>query len=308
MRPARLIASPDCETPAAPAGRLRCRLIVDDDLDAVVDLLARGFPNRPRIYWTGGLRRLGECARDPGDPKYGYLLDAGGATVGAILTITSVVAGERGPVRRTNLSSWYVRPDYRGWASALAFAAVRRRDVTYTNLSAAPHTWATIEAQGFRRYGEGTLFAAALLARSAPGARAAVFEQESLEAAQLTVAERRLLADHAALGCLSVVASGPDGVHPFVFLPMRVKGGRVPLPCAQLLYCPSPETFVRHAGSLGRLLLRRLRTPIVMLDACGPVEGLVGLYAAGLRPKFFKGGEAPRLGDLAYSELALFGA
>jgi hypothetical protein len=45
---------------------------------------------------------------------------------------------------------------------------------------------------------------------------------------------------------------------------------------------------------------------LVLLDANGPVPGLVGKYFDGSRPKYFKGPTQPRLGDLAYTQLAMF--
>jgi hypothetical protein len=44
-----------------------------------------------------------------------------------------------------------------------------------------------------------------------------------------------------------------------------------------------------------------------MLDANGAIGGLVGRYFDGIMPKYFKGPRPPRLGDLAYTEAALFG-
>jgi hypothetical protein len=44
-----------------------------------------------------------------------------------------------------------------------------------------------------------------------------------------------------------------------------------------------------------------------MVDANGPVAGLGGRYFAERLPKYFRGPVEPRLGDLAYTEAALFG-
>ncbi|HXQ12728.1 MAG TPA: hypothetical protein VN805_17185 [Caulobacteraceae bacterium] len=38
--------------------KVRCRLIEETDLDAVANLLTRGFPARTRKYWTNALARL----------------------------------------------------------------------------------------------------------------------------------------------------------------------------------------------------------------------------------------------------------
>jgi hypothetical protein len=43
----------------------------------------------------------------------------------------------------------------------------------------------------------------------------------------------------------------------------------------------------------------------VILDANGPIPGLYGKYRANM-PRYFRGPDRPRLGDLAYTEAALF--
>jgi hypothetical protein len=74
---------------------------------------------------------------------------------------------------------------------------------------------------------------------------------------------------------------------------------------AYLGYCRGLDDFVRFAGPLGRFLALR-GFPLVVLDANGPLKGLVGWYSDGA-PKYFQGPDQPRLGDIAYSERALFG-
>ena len=68
---------------------------------------------------------------------------------------------------RCNLSSWYVDPAFRTYAPMLVSQALRHKEVTYTNVSAAPHTWPIIEAQGFRRYSNGIFVALPALSFSA---------------------------------------------------------------------------------------------------------------------------------------------
>ena len=60
------------------------------------------------------------------------------------------------------------------------------------------------------------------------------------------------------------------------------------------------------AGPLGRTLLRHGST-IVLIDANAPIPGLVGFFARGRMPRYFKGPQQPRLGDLAYTEYAVLG-
>ncbi len=63
--------------------------------------------------------------------------------------------------------------------------------------------------------------------------------------------------------------------------------------------CASPGRFGRYLALRGR--------PFLVLDASDPIAGLTGRYFDGTMPKFFRGPVRPRLGDLAYTETALFG-
>jgi hypothetical protein len=88
-----------------------------------------------------------------------------------------------------------------------------------------------------------------------------------------------------------------------VFRPRLVRGF---VPCAQLIYCRDVSDLVRFAGPVGRALAWRGR-PLVLIDANGPIPGLLGWFGRGRMPKYFKGPQRPRLGDLAYTEYALLG-
>jgi hypothetical protein len=88
-----------------------------------------------------------------------------------------------------------------------------------------------------------------------------------------------------------------------VFRPRLVRGF---IPCAQLIYCRDIADFVRCAGPIGRHLAWRGR-PLAIVDANGPIPGLVGIFRRGSKPKYFKGPQRPRLGDLAYTEYAILG-
>ena len=138
---------------------IRCRQIEETDIDAVAALLTRGFPSRGDQFWRHALDQL--TRRDPpeGLPKYGYLLESAGAPVGVILLICAAMPAHGTFSPRCNLSSWYVEPAFRAYAPMLVSQALRHKEVTYTNVSAAPHTWPIIEAQGFRRYSDGIFVA-----------------------------------------------------------------------------------------------------------------------------------------------------
>ena len=78
------------------------------------------------------------------------------------------------------------------------------------------------------------------------------------------------------------------------------------MPCAQLIYCRDVADFVRFAGPIGRswpgaagLSSSSTRT--------APYPGWSAGFSRGKMPKYFKGPQRPRLGDLAYTEYAMLG-
>ena len=286
---------------ASAAPKIRCRPITDADLDNLADLLTRGFgARRTRAFWRGTLACLQARAAPANVPRYGYLLENDGVAVGAILLIFATTPGS--DTLRANVSSWYVEPAFRSYAPLLVSQALKLKQVTYLNISAAPHTWPILEAQGYRRYSNGVLVALPALQRSrAEGTR--LLAADERPDAPHEPFERDLLVAHAGYGCISFWCATRERAHPFVFRPRIVKSI---IPCAQLIYCRNVADVVRFAGPIGRFLARRGR-PFVVIDANGPIDGLRGRYFAGTMPKFFRGPVEPRLGDLAYTETALFG-
>jgi len=283
---------------------LRCRQIAVTDIAAVADLLRRGFPNRNREFWLNAFDQLKRREPPPGLPKYGYLLESNGVPVGAVLLICSTMPTTGDTVTtRCNLSSWYVEPEFRAYAAMLVSQAVRHKDVTYMNVSPAPHTRPIIEAQGFSRYCDGIFISIPMLSRPFASEPVTLLAARHDPKVAFDAADRQVLLQHAALGCFSLWCVTSERAYPFVFSPRLVK--RV-VPCAQLIYCRDIADFLRFAGPIGRYLAWRGR-PLVILDSNGPIPGLVGIFRRGSMPKYFKGPQRPRLGDLAYTEYALLG-
>jgi hypothetical protein len=286
---------------AVPA--LRCRQIDESDVPAVTELLRRGFPNRNRQFWHRALNELTRREPPPGLPKYGYLLETGGTFIGAILMICSAMRAGDKLVPRCNLSSWYVEPAFRAYAPLLVSQALRHKDVTYINVSAAPHTWPIIEAQGFSRYSEGIFVCVPALHRASSDDTVEVVGADSPLAIAVDAHEREILLQHTGHGCIGLWAVSAGRAYPFVFRSRLVKGC---IPCAQLIYCRDIADFTRFAGPIGRYLARRGRA-VVIVDANAPIPGLIGIFRRGSKPKYFKGPQRPRLGDLAYTEYAIMG-
>jgi hypothetical protein len=238
----------------------------------------------------------------PGFSKYGHCLEIGGEIVGVLLQIYSQRTVNDATHVECHLSSWCVDKEFRMFAPALSVSATKRRDVTYVNISPAKHTRESIEALGYRRYVEGQLLFTPLLSRRVANTFILDWNDAMPAADFLPTAERRLLREHHEMGRRAFVGV-KDGVpHGFVSSTSTVLRGRIG--CEQILYFRDNATLSLFAGAIGAHFLKQLRF-LYLVDANGPIEGLAGRYLPGRSPRYYRGPVAPRVGDLAYSELAL---
>jgi hypothetical protein len=279
---------------------VRCRQIGDADVSSVAKLLRKGFPRRSREYWLQVLDRLAKHPTPPSMPKYGYLLENASEPVGVILLISSTMQDDDTFKIRCNVSSWYVEPNFRIHAPLLISQAIKKKNITYFNISPAKHTLPIVEAQGFSRFSDGQ-FVTSVFRSVRSRTQAQVVGSDVNPNAPFEPFERDLLLAHAQYGCISVWCTTSEGAYPFVFLPRVVK--RI-VPCVQLIYCRHIEDFIQFARPIGSYLWSRGR-PFVLIDSKGPIRGLVGRYFDGISPKYSKGPVSPRLGDLAYTEVAM---
>jgi hypothetical protein len=287
--------------------KTRCREIGEADIGAIADLLTRGFAGRSREYWMHGLRLQAAREVPPGYPRFGYLIDHGGAAVGVLLLLYASKNNGAGPAIYCNLSSWYVEPAFRNYAPLLTKIAQRNKEVTYLNISPATWTWPIIETQGFRSYCSGLFFSIPALSGLERGTTVETISPDTLAVEGLPEADLERLTRHAGYGCLSLVCRTPRGeALPFILLPMRIRRGWIAPPAMQLIYCRDIAGFVQCAGAIGRVLIRHGKFAVV-LDSNGPVPGLTGIYSRARGRKYFKGPHPPRLADLTDTELVLYG-
>jgi hypothetical protein len=312
-------------------GSVRCRPIEESDLDGLVTFLTAslGDPNPPlgtwlfraarkrlglsvekmglpsrrrRNFWETALSRMGDIEPPHGYPKYGYILAAAHEPVGVLLLIfaRTIIDGE---VKvRCNVSSWYVAPAFRTYATLLVSRALSHKNVTFFNITPSPATWPILEAQGFGRFCAGTFISVPLVGGG--DRRCRVFRPGAslVPGDDLSDFEVTLLRDHEAWGCLNLVCCFEGRRYPFVFSILNRYGC---MRYAQLIFSRSVDDFVRFARPLG-LVLARSGVFLVACDADGPIAGLVGVFKAN-DPKYFKGPDRPRMCDLAFTERAVFG-
>ena len=275
--------------PALQPQRVRCRQIRETDLAALAALLAHGFPRSTEDYWREGFARFAALAPIEGMPRFGYVLEGEGALVGVLLLISSARSGRI----YSNLSSWYVEPDWRAHSTLLVSMATKRKDVTFINASPAPHTWRTLTAQNFHPYNFG---------------RSAVFPVLGFGGGRVSeeipsdLPERDMLLAHREMGCVSLVCDKDGEMSPFIFKHRLLD--RLKVKMWELIYCRSNEDFARCGAALGRFALARGRLGFIV---DGRIDGMIGHYVAGKEPRFYKGSEAPPLNDLAFTEKVVFG-
>ena len=275
--------------PTPQAQRVRCRQIADRDLGVLPGLLAYGFPRTTHDFWSDGLARMAAMPAVEGMPRFGYVLENDTDIVGVLLLLSS----RRGARIVANLSGWYVEPNWRAHSPLLVAMATKQKQVTYVNASPAPHTWRTLEAQSFIPYNFGRSAVFALPGRGRVS-----------QAIPDDLPEAQLLRDHRALGWISLVVEKDGVVSPVVLRPRRLD--RPPVPMMDVMYCRSPEDLARCAPALTRHFLSRSLGFLIDGDVPSSNFAVWGHYVEGKERRYYKGPWRPRLGDLAYTEKAIF--
>ncbi|HEX3232424.1 MAG TPA: hypothetical protein VHQ95_25820 [Pyrinomonadaceae bacterium] len=247
--------------------------------------------------------RLTNHPAPSGLPQYGYLLENGDTPVGVILLIFVNARTAGGRTTRGNVSSWYVEPAFRSYAALLVSCALKHKDVSYLNVTAAPSTRAIADAQGYHMYSRGLFVATPALSLRSFEAETRLVNTQPPPDGHFEPWEQDLLFEHAKYGCISLWCETSERAYPFVFRARWIRGI---IPYVQLVYCRDIKDLARLAGPIGRFLLLRGHL-FVGIDSNGSIADLVGKYFDGKMPKYFKGRDCPRLGDLAYTEIAMFG-
>jgi hypothetical protein len=233
-----------------------------------------------------------------GFPRYGYVVDADSAPQGLLLTITSD-RGVHGA--RTHFSSWYVREGYRQFALLLFRHALELENTTFINPSPSERVVPILKRFGFEPYTAGTLMLDLRTAMRGRASRGAVQRLGLGDLADLSERDRQIAEDHLRMGC-DVLGLETD-VRTDLLIHRRKWIKRL-LPCSQVILA-DPGLIIELAGSVMRALARR-GSLLALCDfdqTAKPASGRV--FPRGIR--YFKGPAPPPVGDLSYSELAVFG-
>jgi hypothetical protein len=274
------------------------RAISFEALATTLPILSRGFPGVRRERWTAALDRLRRFGASDPARCAGYLLEAKGRQVGVMLTIPSTrPTGSDALHPVVNLSSWYIDPDHR-WQAPRMLQSITGCDATlYTDLTATPPIRDMIGRLGFRGWTEGTLIAPVPLFAALPAGASHVIPLTDLAPDAFSGPIRHMLAEHAALDCISVGLWDGETLRPLIFSRKSFRG----IPGARAIFSEDRASLLRHLPAIARFLLRQRCLLLAMnADRGEHVAGTV--FMRRKTPTFYKGALAPRSGDFAYSE------
>lgn len=290
-------ASPEA---AAQAGTLPrfLRPIGSSRHDEAVALLMEGFPATGRAFWERGLERQATVQGD----NFGYCLEAGGRSVGIMLTLRSTRSRPDGTLYPVvNLSSWYIQPAHRWRAATMLRAIVDESDGLVTDLTASESIYRMNAAVGLSPWSSGMILAGVLPWAALPVQRGARVLRLAQAAAFIDPAEAEMLEWHERDGLIAAVLCEETGACSMLFRPIRRKGVRF----AQLIFAESRKAVIRNLPAVTRFLAGR---GVLFLSIDAHREDCPrGAFFRPGRQRFWRGMvDRDRL-DYAYSELVLFG-
>jgi acetoacetyl-CoA synthetase len=179
-----------------------------------------------------------------------------------------------------NVSSWAVRPEYRGWGIALLAAVLEDESLTYTAFTPSPTAWAALLGQRFKPLATHRIVMPPMLqAQTLFGPNRPVINFDPAAVRErLTSEQRQIFDDHAPYDCLQLtVSDGSDHAYLVVrrrthrLNASRLRGlGRVLpvwIPYSDVLYCSAPELLSRHLERVKLAILRRQRTAALVAEA-----------------------------------------
>jgi hypothetical protein len=268
--------------------------IEQSNTEEACELLARGFPLRPRDYWRDAfarIERFGENAAT--EIPAGLLLRDEGRPAGVGLTIASRRPTPDGRVlAHVNFAAWYVEEAQRWRAPLMLRALTRIKCDVITDLTPSTAVRALLPAFDFKPITTG--FTLALSAFHGGGGHV-----ENLEKGAGAPIASVLLA-HREFGALPALLRSRDGADiPLLFRITSMRG----LKTAHVVYCASNSRLHRHLGAVSSCLRAR---GVVLIKLDAPV-GVTppGFSRAGREVKFARGQVSADVTDYTGTELSL---
>jgi acetoacetyl-CoA synthetase len=237
------------------------------DIETICRFLHEGFMNE--AISADAWRPLFDYTWLEEKPNLGFVAVDGDMIVGFLGAIYARrrINGKTALV--CNLTSWYVRPDYRGWGAPLLAAAVGDETIAYTALTPAPVTRRILKAIGFNSVNANKiLFPPLFHIHTLHGRAPAITFDPKRIGGLLNNEQRHIFHDHLPYDCLHAVMS--DGAEYCYLIAKRRVRPRARLhpkfPYSELLYCSAPNLFARHLERIKLAIIRRQQSAALVAD------------------------------------------
>jgi len=292
------------------AGIPQVRPVLPGDIAAICRLLDEGFirDGGPRVSW----REIFEYRWRKHGSDLGFVLIDRQEIVGFLGLIYSerpLDSGGRATI--CNLTSWYVRPSYRGWGALLLRAAIGREDVTFTSLTPGVETSSMLQALRFDVLPKRRFFLPLGHLKTWRMRGPSIAFDPGVVRGSLSAPHQRIFDDHQPHGVMQLlVRDGAEQAYAVVKRRTVSKAfGALPIslrvPYSEILYCSSPELLVRHLERVKLAILARQGTLALAADeSIIPPSVKASAVSKSDRFALSRQPEPPAL-DLLYSELVL---
>ncbi|CAN1559715.1 hypothetical protein MCEMSEM23_02598 [Rhabdaerophilaceae bacterium] len=272
--------------------------IAAEHFSDAVDLLAEGFPERGRAFWSEGLTLI---AGWPGNIvanfPAGFLWLSKGVPVGVLLTPASSRPG-LGDRVLVNLSSWYLRPDFRALAPMMLRAVCRDQRAMFTDLTPTQDVRAMLPAFGFHQINSGISLQPTPLLALRPSARVKLRSWRYEDPIDSAAPDPDIIRFHQDRGCIALVIDEGSSGCLVMFKPFVFRG----LASAKAVYVGSHAAMANAMPAIARRLLKRG----VLLVQTDPRPGMPPPFWFRSRGLWFaKGGMFDDRTDHVGSELCL---
>ena len=257
----------------------------------MLELLREGFPNVSFDWEVAFKAPLGRSG-------YGFLMIADGAPQGGILSFESMQSLSGRERRVVNLSSWYIRPEYRRLAVRMMRTVSSDPDTIYTGVSPIRSVQTICLRAGFRYLSHGSIASIPLLNdfTAGRGIKVGPFDPDAVGPEH-----RRWMADHANPRHIALlIRQGEHAVPALWRRGLKVKE----FPAARLIFTSDYALLRAALPAIHAHMLLRHGTVGLYLPRIAPLEGLRSVRKSGKGPPIIvKGDIADEDVNLLYSEL-----
>lgn len=240
-----------------------------EDFDSIYPLL-KGLNNSTftKDRWRQLFTRHWDSQRD----HFGYMIADNDNVVGFIGTLFSERAINNRPEKLCNLTSWFVKKEYRGESLSLIFTTLDM-DCTLTGFTATPMTATTLKSFGYRdASGKRFLIPAIPFGGFFSGEPSAKYDPDAIRET-LDAKDLKIFSDHVKFRCCHMIIKAMEGCCYIIFRKKNMRG----LPFGQIHYISDREIFLKYITGLSFNIGLHFR-----------IFGLIveSLYLKGRRPRY----------------------